>query len=74
MICDESVKLQELLLELHITNLEIKPSLSLSLIESPLRSEEGHGASLNLYLTGQLALVHTAYHTSLDREAKIDVK
>ena len=43
MICNESVKLQELSLELHTTNLEMKPSLSLSSIESSSRSEEGHG-------------------------------
>ena len=43
MICDESVKFQELSLELHTTNLEMKPSLSFSLIESSSLSEEGHG-------------------------------
>ena len=43
MICDESVKLQELSLELHTINLEMKPLLSLSSIESSSRSEEGHG-------------------------------
>ena len=39
-----SGKSQELSLELHTTNLEMKPSLSLSSIESSSRSEEGHGS------------------------------
>jgi hypothetical protein len=40
---DESLELQELSLDLHSTNLEMKRSLFLSLIESSSRSEEGSG-------------------------------
>jgi hypothetical protein len=40
---DESVKIQELSLDLYATNLEMKRSLTLSLVESSSRSKEDSG-------------------------------
>jgi hypothetical protein len=42
-----AVRLQELSLDIHTTNLEMKRSLSLSSIDSSSRSEEGSGGQMS---------------------------
>jgi hypothetical protein len=61
---DESVELQELSLDLCSTNLEMKRLLSLSLIESSSRSEEGSG----------IQSIFNEIHTNVNACVKIAMK